>query len=143
MNFLRRILRPTPIIDLKKITFTSEITDDNLYINGHTYAKAYRKDFYFYDGEATPIGDICYSLQRGQIGLLWLDENYRHQGIGKQMLTTAVVNIKNFGTSKEVFAFTCKDHPFWSNVYNKAFSWREMGQLHWSITGHGYIMYIA
>lgn len=126
------------IIDVKKIVVTSKITDDYLYINKQTYPKAYQKDLYFYDGRE--IGFISYRLHTEQIGLMQLDATYRNQGIGKRMLTTAISNIKRYGTTNVVFAFTSQDHPFWSNVYNNSFSWRAMGQLHWSITGHGYIM---
>lgn len=137
--FLRTLFSRAPL-DLQKISITSQITDDYLYMTKLTYPKAYQKDVYFYDKKE--IGFISYRLHTGQIGLLELEKKYRRQGLGKQMLTTAIKNIKTFGTTDVVFAFTSQDHPFWRNVYNKSFSWRDFGQLHWSITGHGYIMKI-
>ena len=55
------------------------------------------------------------------------------------MLDKAIIEMKDSGT-REVWAVTSKDHPFWSTVYNNSFTWRN--PAHPSVTGSGYYMKI-
>jgi GNAT superfamily N-acetyltransferase len=81
------------------------------------------------------IGCINYRVYTGQIGLFFLEPNYRNIGLGKQILNKAINDIKQ-NNINEVWAVTSKNHVFWSNVYNGKFKYKE--QLHPSVTGSGY-----
>jgi hypothetical protein len=41
-----------------------------------------------------------------------------------------------------ILTVTSQDHPFWSNVFNKSFSWYDEYKLHPTVTGAGYKMKI-
>jgi GNAT superfamily N-acetyltransferase len=98
-------------------------------------------EFYTDIDKINKIGFISYRVKVGQVGLFRLDEEYRNRGLGKQILTQVIEDMKNHGTT-EIWAVTTENHPFWSNVYNKSFSWYEYKQLHPSVTGSGYKMKI-
>ena len=51
----------------------------------------------------------------GQIGLFYIDEKYRNNGLGKEILNNVINEMKN-NNIKEIWAVTSKDHKFWSNV---------------------------
>jgi len=87
------------------------------------------------------IGYISYRVKVGQVGLFFLDKEYRNRGLGKQILTQVIEDMKNYGVT-EIWAVTTENHPFWSNVYNKSFSFYEYKQLHPTVTGTGYKMRI-
>jgi hypothetical protein len=42
----------------------------------------------------------------------------------------------------EIWTVATQDHPFWSNVFNKSFTFYDSRQLHPSVTGSGYKMKI-
>lgn len=83
------------------------------------------------------IGYIQYRKNVGQVGLIRLDDEFRGRTLGKQMLDKAIAEMRESGAT-EVWAVTSKNHPFWSNVYNQSFTWRN--PAHSSVTGHGYYM---
>ena len=86
------------------------------------------------------IGYIQYRLN-GQIGLFYLDDRYRNLGIGKDILINTIEDMKKNNINiNEVWAVSSKDHPFWSNVFNKSFRFCDEKTLHPSITGDGYKM---
>ena len=97
----------------------------------------------FYDKltNDTYAGYISYRAAVGQVGLFFLEKDYRERGLGKQILTQTIEDMKKFGTT-DIWAVTIDDHPFWSNVFNKSFKYYEMKQLHPSVTGSGYKMQI-
>ena len=118
-------------INISDLTTIKTITDD-------TWNKVTNGDYtvdYFYNEKK--IGYIRYRIGIGQIGLISLDPEYRNQKIGKLMLDKAIIDIKN-NNIKEVWAVTTKDHPFWSNVYNRSFTYRE--PAHFTIKGNVYFM---
>jgi len=78
------------------------------------------------------IGYINYRINTGQIGLIRVDERYRKLGIGKQMLTEAIEDLKNHNI-KSVWGVTSENHYFWSNVYSKSFQYKN--KLHKSVSG--------
>ncbi len=86
---------------------------------------------------AKSIGYISYKLKTGQIGLFFIDNPYRNRGLGKQILTNVICDLKSKNVVK-IWAVTTENHPFWSNVYNKSFKWSD--RPHTSVTGHGYII---
>jgi GNAT superfamily N-acetyltransferase len=61
------------------------------------------------------IGYITLVPNTGQIGLFFLDEDYRGYTIGKQLLDNIVVESKKNGNDT-IFAVTKQDHPFWKNI---------------------------
>jgi len=56
-------------------------------------------------------------------------------GLGTQMLNIAIEDMKSVGT-KEVWAVTSNNHPFWSNIMN----FKPRKPAHSSVTGSGYYM---
>lgn len=83
------------------------------------------------------VAYIQYRLLTGQIGLFYIHKEYRDRGLGKQILLRVISDMKTEGRT-EVFAITTKNHPFWSNVFNKSFVWKD--RPHSSVTGDGYWM---
>ena len=97
----------------------------------------------FYDAtsqtaKVRQVGYIDFRLETGQIGLFRIEEEYQNKGLGKQMLLGAIEDIKSHGKAKTVWAVTSLDHPFWSNVWNKAFQLKD--PAHSSVTEYGYSM---
>lgn len=90
----------------------------------------------------TDIGYIRYRAGVGQIGQFYLEKSYRGRGLGKQILQQTIRHMHEFNQT-HVWAVTSHNHPFWSNVFNKSFQWRESGQLHPSVSGYGYIAAIT
>jgi GNAT superfamily N-acetyltransferase len=103
--------------------------------NGDILIEFYNKD------SNEKIGYVSYRVKVGQIGLFFIDREYQNRGLGKQILTQVIEDMKAQNTT-EVWAVTSKDHPFWSNVFNKSFSFYDFEKLHPSVTGHGYKMKI-
>lgn len=75
-----------------------------------------------YNNKVNEIGYINYNPATGQIGLLWLDHEYRGYGIGKQMFGLVAEDAKKDGHNK-VFAVTTYDHKFIKNLPNS--KWKE------------------
>jgi len=96
----------------------------------------------FYNKDSNEkIGYVSYRVKVGQIGLFFIDREYQNRGLGKQILTQVIEDMKAHNTT-EVWAVTSKGHPFWSNVFNKSFSFYDFKKLHPSVTGFGYKMKI-
>jgi len=90
----------------------------------------------YYDKD-NRIGYIRYYNTTGQIGLFFIDEEYKNRGLGKQILSKIIKELK-MNNCKGVWAVTTTNHPFWSNVYNKSFTYKD--PVHSSVTGDGYFM---
>ena len=97
------------------------------------------KNIKYYNNEGKYIGYINYRLAVGQIGLFYLDKNYRNRGLGKQILNKTINDIKDYGT-KEVWVVSSENDQFWSNVNNKSFINRD--PAHSSIRSSGFFMKI-
>jgi GNAT superfamily N-acetyltransferase len=82
------------------------------------------------------IAYVSYKLETGQIGLIYVKPKYQNAGIGKQIVLKVINDpYINF---KPVFTITAKNHPFWSNVFNKSFEYSK--RPHMSLTGDGYVL---
>jgi N-acetylglutamate synthase-like GNAT family acetyltransferase len=79
---------------------------------------------------------IRYKLFVGQIGLFYIDKEYRNCGLGKQILDKVIMDMEDYGV-EEVWAVTSKNHEFWSNVYKKSFTYKD--PVHSTVRGSGYI----
>jgi hypothetical protein len=87
---------------------------------------------------STAVGYITYRLVTGQICLFYINNpKYKHCGLGKQILTRVIADMKNEGKTS-IFAITSNNHPFWSNVFNNSFEWKTRPDL--SVTGSGYYL---
>ena len=138
-------LPPSPL-NLSSFYVVKTVWDDtwNDYKNGRVCLSYYKSkdDVPIADPNEPPrlnekikysgIGYIQYKKYVGQIGLIYLDDEYKGRTLGKQMLQKAVEDME----SEEVWAVTGENHPFWSNVYDKIFTFRR--PVHPSITGRGY-----
>jgi len=91
----------------------------------------------YYNNKDAKIGYIRYYITTGQIGLFFIDDEYQNRGLGKQILSKVIKELKT-NQCEEVWAVSTNDHTFWSNVYNKSFAHRN--PAHPSVTGPGYIM---
>ena len=94
----------------------------------------------YYTSNNIEIGYIQYKTN-GQIGLFFIKKEYQNRGLGKQILTKVIKELKANYSCTEIWAVSSKNHPFWSNVYNKQFKYCE--PAHRSITGGGYHMPVA
>lgn len=90
----------------------------------------------YYDKECK-IGYIRYYVNTGQIGLFFIQKEYQNRGLGKQILSK-VINELQENNCEEIWAVSSNNHVFWSNVYNKSFSYRD--PAHSSVGGDGYFM---
>ena len=91
----------------------------------------------YYDNKNIRIGYIRYYITTGQIGLFFINDEYQRRGLGKQILSKVIEDLKT-NNCDEVWAVTSTNHPFWSNVYNKSFVYRN--PAHPSVGGDGYFM---
>jgi GNAT superfamily N-acetyltransferase len=91
----------------------------------------------YYDHKDTRIGYIRYYITTGQIGLFFIEDEYQDRGLGKQILSKVMAELKQ-NNCKEVWAVTSTNHPFWSNVNDKSFTYRE--PAHPTVGGAGYFM---
>ena len=91
----------------------------------------------YYNKKDVKIGYIRYYITTGQIGLFFIDEEYQNRGLGKQILSKVIRELK-MNQCDEVWAVTTDNHPFWSNVYHKSFI--PGRPAHPSVTGPGYFM---
>jgi GNAT superfamily N-acetyltransferase len=126
-----------PKINFYSIIQMKRITDDtwNKIPNSDV-----RIDFYEYN-KNNKIGYISYRLSVGQIGLFFIEEPYRNRGLGKQILEQTIKEMKE-NNIEYIWCVTSKNHPFWSNIYNKKMIWCDEGKLHPSVRGYGYKMKI-
>lgn len=86
---------------------------------------------------SNPIAYISYRPFVGQIGIIDIaDERYKGIGIGKEMLRIAIEDTKKANKTTEIWAVTSDNHPFWSNVWGRAFKPRK--PAHVSVYGSGY-----
>lgn len=131
------VQKPTPLF-LKDFKQTKVIKDD--YYNNIPDSDI-RIDFYDNLNNEQYAGYISYRAAVGQVGLFFLESDYKNRGLGKQILTQTIEHMKEFNTTN-IWAITTNDHPFWSNVFNKSFKWYDMRQVHPSVTGSGYKMEI-
>ncbi len=126
--------KTTRPLNLINIIQKQTIKDDDW---NHIPKSEHKIEFYYNEEN---IGHIQYRLGTGQIGLFYIDEKYRNNGLGKEILNNVINEMKN-NNIKEIWAVTSKDHKFWSNVYNKKFEYSDQN-IHSSVTGGGYKMSI-
>ncbi len=100
---------------------------ENTYIS-----KLYFKDENAPEDDDNLVSRISYSTVSGQIGLIMVDPEYQNKGLGKQMIIDACHEIE----SEEVWLVTCPNHPFYTNVFNGAFQFRN--PAHKIVWGPGY-----
>jgi len=90
----------------------------------------------YYNKKDEKIGYIRYYITTGQIGLFFIDEEYQNRGLGKQILSKVIEELKE-NQCEEAWAVGTDNHIFWLNVYNKSFT-RKV-PAHPSVTGPGYV----
>lgn len=83
------------------------------------------------------IGHIRYYTNTGQIGSFYINYQYQNRGLGKQILSKVITELK-LNNCKEAWAVTTQNHSFWTNVYNKSFIYRD--PAHPSVYGNGYFI---
>lgn len=76
---------------------------------------------YYYD--EVQMGLVQYHLKTGQIGMLIIHKDYSNIGIGKYIVGKIIEEMKE-NKNNELWLIANKEHTFWSNVFNKSFSYR-------------------
>ena len=141
MNFFSHLMlgsqTPLLITNFKEVRYiSSEISQPNhLFVNKKPGGILLE----YYNNKDVKIGYIRYYITNGQIGLFFIDKEYQNRGLGKQILSKVIQELET-NHCEEVWAVTSKNHPFWSNVYNKSFEYRD--PAHPSVGGDGYFMKI-
>ena len=131
----RYILTPLFINDFNEKRYvSSEMSEPN---DKFVYNKPGGVMLEYYNKKDVKIGYIRYYITTGQIGLFFIDKEYQHRGLGKQILSKVIQELKD-NQCDEVWAVTTDNHPFWSNVYHKSFIPGK--PAHPSVTGSGYFM---
>ncbi len=69
------------------------------------------------------IGYIYYNLKIGSIDILYINEKYRNQGLGKQILDKVIDEMKNYNIDTLWVTNASKYNEFWKNVNNKSFTY--------------------
>jgi GNAT superfamily N-acetyltransferase len=129
---------PLIITDFKEVRYvSSEMSAPN---DHFVYKKPGGILLEYYNNKDVKIGYIRYYITTGQIGLFFIDKEYQNRGLGKQILSKVIKELKN-NNCEEVWAVTTKNHTFWSNVYNKSFVPRD--PAHPTVTGDGYFIDLA
>jgi GNAT superfamily N-acetyltransferase len=90
-----------------------------------------------YYQEERRVGYIRYYNTTGQIGLFFIEKPYQNRGLGKQILSKVIKDLQE-NNCNECWVVTTKKNNFWSNVYNKSFTYRD--PAHSSVTGNGYFI---
>lgn len=112
--------------------------------NKHKYSEISR--WYYKDSRSmrqtnlrtNAVAYINYRIGTGQIGIFAIyDDSLRGCGLGKQILSRAVKDIAHDGRSKQVWASTTENHPFWSNVWGKCFQYSDPVDDSCSADGYG------
>ena len=133
-NFRTPQTPPLFINDFREVRYvSSEIPQPN---DIFVYKKPGGIMLEYYNKKDEKIGYIRYYITTGQIGLFFIDDEYQNRGLGKQILSKVIEELKE-NQCKEMWAVSTDNHIFWSNVYNKSFEHRV--PAHPSVTGPGYV----
>lgn len=76
----------------------------------------------YYDNNEN-IGLTQYNIHTGEIGMIIINRVYRDKSLGKQIVTNIIEDMK-INKLKEVWVKAPHNHIFWSNVFNKSFTFR-------------------
>jgi len=138
-NFFGGFLLHSRILSLKINNFKEirYVSSEMPYQNKYFMDKKTGGIMLEYYNQDIKIGYIRYYINTGQIGLFFILKEYQKRGLGKQILSKVIKELQD-NNCDEIWVVTLKDHQFWSNVYNKSFSYRE--PAHPSVTGDGYFM---
>ena len=100
---------PLHINDFKEIRHTSSAIPNQFFVKnkpGGVFLE-------YYNNKNVRIGYIRYYITTGQIGLFFIEDNYQHRGLGTQILSKVIEELKK-NHCEEVWAVTSEQHPFWS-----------------------------
>jgi hypothetical protein len=75
-----------------------------------------------------PVGYIDYRLYSGQINSFYIHNAYQMNGIGTDLLLYTIEDLRKINTP-EIFAISTLNHPFWSNVLDRSFTYRTRQHL--------------
>jgi hypothetical protein len=148
---------PLYINDFKEIRHTPSVFPNGFFVKNKPGGVLLE----YYNNQNVRIGYIRYYITTGQIGLFFIEDDYQHRGLGTQILSKVIEDLKK-NHCEEVWAVTSEHHPFWSegckpsttkseectrngvhggfwsNVYNKSFVYRH--PAHPTVIGDGYFM---
>ena len=140
---------------IRSLSLTSLFTNRNLQVDMDNFneiridtSKVSHSNKYFvnnkpggivleYYNEDKCIGYIKYYLGTGQIGLFFIQKEYQNRGLGKQILSKVMMDLQE-NNCDECWVVSAKGHNFWSNVFNKSFTYRV--PVHKSVKGDGYFI---
>lgn len=76
----------------------------------------------YYDNSEN-IGLTQYNIKTGEIGMIIINREYRGKSLGKQIVFNIIEDMK-VNKLEEVWVQAPHNHIFWSNVFNKSFTFR-------------------
>ena len=104
--------------------------------------KSYCRTEFFDKSNDKYVGMIIYRLASGEICNFHIIDEYRYQGLGKQIIKQTINHMKEYKTPY-IWLYMDKKHCFWSNVKidETNFKWCDEGKLFYSsYSGTGYQM---
>ena len=133
----RLIIKPTPLFlkDFKKTRYDLDLKPRHERFWCFPNDKLGWVFIEYFNKNDQSIAYILHNTSNGQIGLFFIEKEYQYRGLGTQILEKATNELRD-KKCEEVWAVTIENHPFWSNVNNKSFTYRY--PAHPSVTGHGY-----
>ncbi len=110
--------KQTIIVKNNMTNIFKEYTNDNIEEINNLYDPYYKSNI---------VGNIYYNISTGQVEILYVSKKYRNKGLGKQMLSDAIYDIKQ--QNKIIWCTASKNHDFWNNVYNKSFNYDNLNGI--------------
>lgn len=80
------------------------------------------------------IAYLSFRPHNGQVGIIYLEPEYRGNGLGKEIVEMARQERINKYNASDLWCVTPETHPFWKNYKNS--SWHD--PVDKSVRGHGY-----
>ncbi len=76
----------------------------------------------YYDGNEN-IGLTQYNIKTGEISMIIINREYRGKSLGKQIVCNIIEDMR-LNNLKQVWVQSPRNQIFWSNVFNKSFTFR-------------------
>ena len=145
MDYLLRTLafaimpKPLPPLHLYTYKISKKVSDDthNHIPKGDISCKIHTRG-------GTLVGEFNYRSHNGQVGGMYLSENYRHRTLEQQMLVYMMKDMQDAG-AKEIWEVINKETKAESDALFYSILWDfryKKSHVHPSVTGPGYIMEI-
>ena len=129
--------RPLPPLHLQTFRIVKTFSDDdhNKIPKGGVFCNVETLD-------GKPVGDFNYRSHNGQVGGMYLTEEYRHRTLEQQMLIYMMKDMQDAG-AKEIWEVVNREMDKDKRYYSILWAFRfKPSHIHSSVTGPGYVMRI-